>query len=108
MRLEDMFPSRRRNDDPLEMLAAQIGDLRRQTRDISRALSHNAGDVAGDLGELMTDWGRDAARQDAWLAGAASRKAVQGARAVQRDPVPLLAVLGTAVLLTSLLSSRRR
>jgi hypothetical protein len=56
----------------------------------------------------MTDWGRDAARQGAWLAGAASRKAVQGARAVQRDPVPLLAVLGTAVLLTSLLSSRRR
>lgn len=107
MRLDDLFTSRRRHDDPLEALAAQIGDLRRQTRHISRALSHNAGDVAGDLGELMSDWGHDAARQGAWLAGVASRKAMQGARAVQRDPVPLLAVLGTAVLLTSLLSRHR-
>ena len=107
MHLEDLFTHHRRAGDPMEALAAQIEDLRRQTRHISRALSHNAGDIAGDLGDLMSDWSRDAARQGAWLAGVASRKAMQGARAVQRDPVPLLAVLGTAVLLTSLLSRRR-
>lgn len=107
MRLEDILQSRRRADDPLEALAEQISELRRQTRHMGRAVSQNAGDAASDLGELMSDWSRDAAKQGAWLAGVASRKAVQGARAVQRDPVPVLAILGTAVLLTSLLARRR-
>ncbi|KFL32387.1 hypothetical protein JP75_02135 [Devosia riboflavina] len=107
MHLEDLFTNRRRQHDPLDALAAQIGELRRQTRHISRTLSHNAGDVAGDLGDTLSDWGHDAARQGAWLAGVASRKAVQGARAVQRDPVPVIAVLGTAVLLASLIARRR-
>ncbi|KRA99451.1 hypothetical protein ASD83_02720 [Devosia sp. Root685] len=107
MRLEDLFTSRRRQHDPLEALAAQIGELRRQTRHISRALSHNAGDVAGDFGDTISDWSHDAARQGAWLAGIASRKAVQGARAVQRDPVPVIAVIGTVALLASLLARRR-
>ncbi|MBO9587881.1 hypothetical protein [Devosia sp.] len=107
MHLEDLFTNRRRQHDPLDALAAQIGELRRQTRHLSRTLSHNAGDVAGDLGDTLSDWGHDAARQGAWLAGVASRKAVQGARAVQRDPVPVIAVLGTAVLLASLIARRR-
>jgi hypothetical protein len=107
MHLEDLFTPRRRQHDPLESLAAQIGELRRQTRHISRSLSHNAGDVAGDLTDTISDWGHDAARQGAWLAGVASRKAVQSARAVQRDPLPVVAVLGTAILLASLLTRRR-
>jgi len=107
MHLEDLFTPRRHHHDPLDALAAQINELRRQTRHISRTLSHNAGDVAGDLGDTLSDWSHDAARQGAWLAGVASRKAVQGARAVQRDPVPVIAVLGTAVLLASLLVHRR-
>jgi len=107
MHLEDLFTTRRRRQDPLDALAAQISELRRQTRHISKSLSHNAGDVAGDLSDTLSDWSHDAARQGAWLAGVASRKAVQGARAVQRDPVPVIAVLGTAVLLASLLVNRR-
>lgn len=107
MHLEDLFTTRRRRHDPLDAIADQISELRRQTRHISRNLQHNAGDVAGDLSETLSDWGHDAARQGAWLAGVASRKAVQGARAVQRDPIPVLAVLGTAVLLASLVARRR-
>lgn len=107
MHLEDLFTPRRRRDDPLDNIAAQINDLRRQARHISRHLSDNAGDVAGDVGDIMSDWSREAAKQGAWLAGVASRKAVSSARAVQRDPIPVIAVLGTAILLTSLLSRRR-
>jgi hypothetical protein len=107
MRLEDMFSSRRRRNDPLEAIAAQIVDLRRQTRHLGRSLSHNAADVAGDLGDAVADWGHEAAKQGAWLAGTATRNAVRGARAVQRDPLPLVAVLGTALLITSLLARRR-
>jgi hypothetical protein len=107
MHLEDLFTTRRRRHDPLDALAHQINELRRQTRHISHSLSHNAGDVAGDLTDTLSGWSHDAARQGAWLAGVASRKAVQGARAVQRDPVPVLAVLGTAALLASLIARRR-
>ena len=107
MHLEDLFTPRRRRHDPLDALADQISELRRQTRHISKSLSHSAGDVAGDLTDTISDWSHDAARQGAWLAGIASRKAVQGARAVQRDPIPLIAVLGTAALLASLIARRR-
>lgn len=107
MHLEDLFTPRRRRHDPLDALAAQIAEMRRQSRDISRALSHNGHDIAGELGDAMSHWGHDAARQGAWLAGVASRKAVAGARAVRRDPLPAIAVLGTAALLASLLVRRR-
>jgi hypothetical protein len=107
MHLEDLFTPRRRRDDPLDIIANQISDLRRQAQQLSRHLSHDARDVAGDFGDTMSDWSREAAKQGAWLAGVASRKAVSGARAVQRDPVPVIAVLGTAILLSSLLARRR-
>lgn len=107
MLLEDLLPSRRRRQDPLDAIAAQLHDLRRQTRHLGRSLSHNAGEVADDVGDVVADWGRDAAKQGAWLAGVASRKAMKGAKAVQRDPLPLIAVLGTTALLTTLLWRRR-
>ena len=107
MLLEELFPSRRRRRDPLDAIAAQLNDLRRQTRHLGRSLSHNASEVADDVGDVVADWGRDAAKQGAWLAGVASRKAMQSAKAVQRDPLPVIAVLGTTLLLTSLLFRRR-
>lgn len=107
MRLEDLFTPRRRHHDPLDALAAQIGEMRRQSREISRALSHNGHEIADDFGDALSHWGHDAARQGAWLAGMASRKAVAGARAIRHDPLPVIAVLGTAALLASLLVRRR-
>jgi hypothetical protein len=106
MRLEDIFTPRRHND-PLDAIAAQLGELRRQLGHTNRAVSHNAHDLANGLGDAVSEWSREAAKQGAWLAGVASAKAVRGARAVQRDPVPVIAVLGTAILLTSLLARRR-
>ncbi|PXA98891.1 hypothetical protein DMC47_05935 [Nostoc sp. 3335mG] len=107
MQLEDLFPSRRHRHDPLDSLAAQIAQLRRQSRSVSRSLSHDAGDFAEEFGDVVADFGKQAARQGAWLAGVASRKAVDGARAVQRDPVPVVAVVATAVLLSTLIFRRR-
>ena len=114
MLLEELFPSRRRRQDPLDQIAAQLHDLRRQTRHLgrslsgnARSLSHNASEVADDLGDVVSEWGRDAAKQGAWIAGVASRKAMESAKAVQRDPVPVIAVLGTTLLLTTLLFRRR-
>jgi hypothetical protein len=106
MNLEDIFPSRRRKD-PLHAIAMQLDQLRRQTRHINSNISHDAADIAGDFGEAVSDWGREAAKQGAWLAGAASRNAMRGADAVRRDPLPVIAILGTAVLIGSLLTRRR-
>jgi len=106
MHLHDIFPPRRPRD-PLEAIAAQIAELRDQARQINRSLSHGATDMAGDFGHAVTDWGREAAKQGAWFAGVASAKALKGARAVKRDPLPVIAVLGTAILLASLLRQRR-
>lgn len=106
MRLEDLFAPRRRHDT-IDTLLAHIGDLRRQTRHVGRNVSHNAHSVAEDFGDAMSDLSHQAARQGAWLAGIASRKAVDSARAVKRDPLPAIAVLGTALLLTSLMTRRR-
>ncbi|KKB77417.1 hypothetical protein VW35_14765 [Devosia soli] len=106
MHLEDLFVSRRRQD-PLEAIAAQLHELRRQSRHLNRAVSHGANDIAEEFGDAVSDWSREAAKQGAWLAGVASRKAVRSAQAIQRDPIPVIAVLGTALLLGSLLTRRR-
>lgn len=107
MSLADLFTPRRRKPDPIELLFSQLGDLRRQTQHISRAVSHRAGETTDEWSDVVADLGREAARQGAWLAGSASRQVVKGAQAVQRDPLPVIAVLGTALLVTSLLSRRR-
>lgn len=107
MSLADLFTPRRRRQDPLDLILSQIGDLRRQSRHISHAVSHRAGETADEWGDALSDLGREAARQGAWLAGNASRRLVKGAQAVQRDPVPVIAVVGTALLVASLLSRRR-
>jgi len=106
MHLEDLFTPRRRQD-PLEAIAAQLQELRRQSRHLNRTVSHGASDIADEFGDAVSEWGREAAKQGAWLAGVASRKAMRGAQAVQRDPLPVIAVLGTALLLGSLLTRRR-
>lgn len=101
MSFEDLFPLRhRRHESVIDSLWDHLDQLRREFGHVGRTVSREARDSAGDFG-------REAAKQGAWLAGVASRKAVRGARAIRRDPVPAIAVLGTALLLAHLLTSRK-
>jgi hypothetical protein len=100
MNLEDLFPSRRHHSGLPDRLSAQVDQLRRDIGEISAVLSREAHHTANE-------WSREAARQGAWLAGVAGRKAVRGAEAVRRDPLPALAIVGTALLLAHLFSSRK-
>lgn len=101
MSLEDLFPIRRhRRDSVVDNLADQFEHWRRDFAHAGRSVSRDARDTAEELG-------REAARQGAWLAGAASRNAVRSAKALRRDPVPAIAVIGTALLLAHLLSGRK-
>ncbi|MCW5721695.1 MAG: hypothetical protein KIS86_11185 [Devosia sp.] len=101
MSLEDLFSIRRHRQQSLvDNLADQLDQLRREFGHLGRAVSREARDTAGDFG-------REAAKQGAWLAGAASRNAMRSARAIRRDPLPAIAVVGTALLLAHLLSGRK-
>lgn len=101
MSFEDLISLRhRRHDSVIDTLADQLDHLRREFGHVGRSLSREARDNASDLG-------REAAKQGAWLAGAASRNAMRGAKAVRRDPLPTIAVLGTALLVAHLLTSRK-
>lgn len=99
MNLEEIFSGRRRQPTLAEKLGSQVDQLRREIGDITTVLSRDAQHTANE-------WGHEAARQGAWLAGVASRKAIKGADAVRRDPLPVVAVIGTALLLAHLLSRR--
>ncbi|ODT50180.1 hypothetical protein [Devosia sp. 63-57] len=104
MSLIDLFAPRRHT--PMDAMADQLDTLRRDIRRVSRQVASRAGDTADDVGEVAVEFGREAARRGAHLAGVASRQAIKGAEAVRRDPVPIIALVGTALLLAHLLSRR--
>ena len=107
MSLEDLFPIfGRRQPSAMDALADQLHHLRRDIRRIGSKASHQASENAGEWSETALDFGREAARQGAHLAEEATRQAWRGANAIKRDPLPTIAVVGTLVLLTSLLSRR--
>lgn len=99
MNLEDLFSSRRHNPSLPDRLSAQVDQLRREISDISSVLSREAQHTA-------SGWSQEAAKQGAFLAGVAGRKAVKGAEALRRDPLPTLAVVGTVLLLAHLFTRK--
>ena len=96
---------------------AQLRDLRREVRRVSQAASRQAGHAAHDLsrhaehaahdwGDNLTEFGHEAAKRGSELASLAAYQAGRGAKAVRNDPLPLIAVIGTALLAAHLFSRR--
>jgi len=107
MSLEHILGIAPRPRNRAERMQAQIDTLGRDLHQALRALSGSAEHRAAGLGDLAGTFGREAAQHTAHLAGEVSRRANRGMGAVRRDPVPAIAVLGTALLLASLLHRRR-
>ncbi|WIY54268.1 hypothetical protein O9Z70_07045 [Devosia sp. YIM 151766] len=84
-------------------LEARLENLQRDMRRIGRSLSSQAGHTADDWGEHLSDFGREAAKQSRHLAEFAGNQAWRSARAVRRDPLPAIAVIGTVLLLARLM-----
>ncbi|SMQ65177.1 hypothetical protein SAMN06295905_1159 [Devosia lucknowensis] len=84
-------------------LEAQLHAMRREVRRIGKTLSHHASHRADDWADQFSDFGRDAARQTSHFAHLASEQALRGADTIRRDPLPLIAVIGTGLLLARLL-----
>lgn len=87
-------------------LEAQIHALQREIHRVGRTLSHEAGHRADLWGDQVSGLTREAARHGAHLAEEVGHQAWRGARAVRRDPLPAIAVLGTALLLARLFQRR--
>lgn len=83
-------------------LEAQLHAMRRDVRRIGKALSRQASHNADEWNDHLTDFGRDAVH----LAEIAGTQALRGASMVRRDPLPVLAVIGTGLLLARLLNRR--
>ncbi|ODT65054.1 MAG: hypothetical protein ABS75_32960 [Pelagibacterium sp. SCN 63-23] len=105
MSLDQLFSQFDRRQDS-HGLEAQLHALRREVRRISRGLSKEAHHNLDDWSDNLMDAGREAARQGAHLAEFAGEQAWRGARAVKRDPLPAIALVGTALLVASLMRRR--
>jgi hypothetical protein len=77
--------------------------MRREVRRIGRSLSNQVGHSAEDWTDQIGGLSRDAARNAAHFAELAGTQARRSARYVQKDPLPLIAVIGTGLLIAHLL-----
>lgn len=82
-------------------LEARVESLQRDIRRLGRSLSKQASHTADDWSGNLSEFGEEAARRGAQFAEIASDQAWRGARAVRRDPLPAIAVVGTILLLAS-------
>ena len=94
------FGLARRDPNSLE---ARIESLQRDMRRIGRTLGKQASHTADDWSDNLHDFGKEAAKQGMQIAEYAGDRAWRGARAVRRDPLPAIAIIGTVVLLASFL-----
>jgi hypothetical protein len=92
-------------------MEAQLRNMRREVRRLSQALSNQAGHFSHDARHVADDWGdtlsglsREAMRHGSQFAEAAGKNAWRSADAFRRDPLPAIAIVGTAWLLSRLLS----
>jgi hypothetical protein len=84
-------------------IEAQIQALQGEIRRVSRSLSRQANHATDEWGHDLSEFGREAARQGAYIASVAGQQAVRGADALRRDPLPAIAIVGTVFLLSRLL-----
>jgi hypothetical protein len=98
-------------------LEAQLDSLRRDIRQLRHSATNHAGHLAGSVshrashvgdewGDSLADLSREAARYGTQIAETAGEHSRRAVRAVKNDPLPVIAVIGTVVLLSALLRSK--
>lgn len=87
-------------------LEAQLDAMRRDVRRIGKALAWQAGRHTEDWADHAGELGREAVRQGTHLAELAGTQAWRGARQLRRDPLPVIAIVGTGLLLARLFRRR--
>ena len=87
-------------------LEAQLHAMRRDVQQLRQSLSRQTGQAANHWGDQLHEIGSAMAAQTGEFAHLAGQEARKGARMIRRDPVPVIALAGTALLLMQLLKRR--
>jgi ElaB/YqjD/DUF883 family membrane-anchored ribosome-binding protein len=89
-----------------ENLAQQIAVLRKQVDEMSRSVQSYGGHSIDDLQHNAVALAHEVREQGRVVARQVGRQANIAGKAVQENPVPVLVVLGTIALLSTLLFTR--
>lgn len=92
--------------DLQDALLDRIADLRSELADLSKAVNNYSGSSFDDLQHSAAAIAKEVRQQGAIALRQANRQAQVATKAVQENPVPALAVLGTIALLSALLFRR--
>jgi len=87
-------------------LEGQLHAMRRDVQHLRQSLSRQTGQAANHWGNQLHDIGSTVATQTGEFAQFAGQEARKGAGMIRRDPLPAIALAGTALLLMRLLSRR--
>lgn len=91
---------------PSNSLEAKLDAMRRDVHRIGKVLAHRAAHHSDDWADHLGDIGREALRQSTHLAEVAGSQALRSANQLRRDPLPVIAIIGTGLLLARLLRRR--
>ncbi|MEQ9637343.1 MAG: hypothetical protein RLW68_14815 [Devosia marina] len=87
-------------------LEGQLHAMRRDVQHLRQSLSRQTGQTANHWGDQLHEIGSAVATQTGEFAQLAGQEARKGAGMIRRDPLPAIALAGTALLLMRLLSRR--
>lgn len=93
-------------DSVSDALFDQIAALRKEIASISEAVGDYGGHALGDVQHNAVALAKEVRHQGAVVAREANRQAHAAGKVVQENPVPVIVILGTIVLLSTLLFRR--
>jgi hypothetical protein len=93
-------------DDASDALLKQIAALRKEIATISEAVGDYGGHTFSDVQHNAAALAKEVRHQGAVVAREVNRQASVAGKAIQQNPVPVIVVLGTIVLLSALIFTR--
>lgn len=98
--------ARKDGEDMTHALLDQIADLRRELAEISDAVNGYGSHAFGDVQHNAVALAQEVRHQGGLALRQANKQAHVAGKAVQDNPLPVIAVLGTIALLSALLFTR--
>ncbi|HEY8576898.1 MAG TPA: hypothetical protein VIL88_11230 [Devosia sp.] len=98
--------ARRDSEDAVDALMDQLAALRKEIAEISEAVNDYSGHTLGDVQHTARALAKEVRQQGAVALRQANRQAHLAGKAIQENPVPVIAILGGIALLSALLLAR--
>lgn len=98
--------ARKDGEDITEALMDQIAVLRKELAEITDAVNDYSGNAFHDVQQNAVAIAKEVRHQGTIALRQANKQAQVASKAVQENPIPVIAVLGTIALLSALLFTR--